>query len=327
MGVEDSTGNPKPDGTTQPPRAVPVAGTPAAGTSTTNATTSDTSATSTPASNKSDAEATTPAVPPAPGRTVNPLQGAPQSVPSQAPNGVDIPEPLDHPGEYHRQDDLGERANRIRAAVLGANDGIVSTAGIVVGVAGATTSTAAIATAGVAGLLAGALSMGAGEYVSVSSQRDTEQAAVAKEIEELRTDPEGEFEELIGLFEQRGLSRETATQVARELTERDALAAHAREELKIEPGVYVNPWSAAFSSLISFTVGASLPLAAILLSPDSIRIAATFVAVVIALFFTGLASARLAGAPVAVAIIRNVVGGALAMLVTYAVGSLLGTRL
>lgn len=237
------------------------------------------------------------------------------------------PHPLNHPGEAHRQDDLGERANRIRAAVLGANDGIVSTAGIVVGVAGATTSTAAIATAGVAGLVAGAFSMGAGEYVSVSSQRDTEQSAVAKEIQELKDDPEGEFEELIGLFEARGLSRQTATQVASELTERDALAAHSREELKIEPGEYVNPWSAAISSLLSFTLGASLPLATILIAPASVRIQLTFLAVLIALVFTGLASARLAGAPRKAAVVRNVVGGALAMVVTFAVGSLLGTRL
>ena len=237
------------------------------------------------------------------------------------------PSPLEHEGEAHGQDDLGERANKIRAAVLGANDGIVSTAGIVVGVAGATTSTAAIATAGVAGLFAGAFSMGAGEYVSVSSQRDTEQAAVAKEVQELRDDPEGEFEELIGLFQARGLSRETATQVATELTEKDALAAHTREELKIEPGVYVNPWTAAVSSLLSFTLGAALPLATILLAPASVRVQLTFVAVIIALVFTGLASARLAGAPRKAVVLRNVVGGTLAMVVTYAVGSLLGTRL
>jgi len=237
------------------------------------------------------------------------------------------PQPLEHPGEAHRTDDLGERANKIRAAVLGANDGIVSTAGLVVGVAGATTSTAAIATAGIAGLLAGAFSMGAGEYVSVSSQRDTERAAVAKEIEELRTDPEGEFEELIGLFQARGLSRETATQVASELTAKDALAAHTHEELKIEPGNYVNPWSAAISSLLAFTLGAALPLATILAAPAGVRVPLTFVAVVIALVFTGLASARLAGAPVIASVTRNVLGGSLAMVVTFAVGSLLGTRL
>lgn len=244
---------------------------------------------------------------------------------------MDTPTPEPNPraevSEPHEHGDLGERANKIRAAVLGANDGIVSTAGIVVGVAGATASTAAIATAGIAGLVAGALSMGAGEYVSVSSQRDTERAAVAKEIEELRTDPEGEFQELIGLFEKRGLTRETATAVARELSEKDVLAAHSREELKIEPGEYVNPWAAAFSSLASFTVGAALPLAAILLAGPGWRVPVTFVAVLIALFVTGYVSAKLAGAPVRAAILRNVLGGALAMAITFVVGALIGTRI
>jgi len=242
-------------------------------------------------------------------------------------DGTPPVDPLDHPGEAHNHGDLDEQANKIRAAVLGANDGIVSTAGLVVGVAGATTSTAAIATAGIAGLVAGALSMGTGEYVSVSSQRDTEEAAVAKETKELAEDPEGEFNELIGLFEARGLSRETATMVARELTDKDALAAHSREELKIEPGHYVNPWAAAISSLASFTVGALLPLAAILLIGADWRIPATFIAVAIALMITGYTSSRLAGSPTGRAVARNVVGGALAMGVTYAVGSLLGTAI
>ncbi len=236
-------------------------------------------------------------------------------------------DPLDHPGEAHQHGDLGERANKIRAAVLGANDGIVSVAGLVVGVAGATTSTSAIATAGVAGLVAGALSMGAGEYVSVSSQRDTERAAVAKETRELAEDPEGEFEELVGLFQNRGLTRATAEKVAEELTAQDALAAHSREELKIEPGEYVNPWAAALSSLLSFTVGAALPLIAILVTPASVRIWVTFLAVLIALFVTGWVSARLVGAPVRAAVARNVIGGALAMAITYGIGALLGTSI
>lgn len=234
-------------------------------------------------------------------------------------------DPLDHPGEAHQHGDLGERANKIRAAVLGANDGIVSVAGLVVGVAGATTSTSAIATAGVAGLVAGALSMGAGEYVSVSSQRDTERAAVAKETRELAEDPEGEFEELVGLFQNRGLTRATAEKVAEELTAQDALAAHSREELKIEPGEYVNPWAAAVSSLLSFTVGAALPLIAILVFPQNIRIWVTFLAVAISLAVTGFFSAKLATAPIGRAVARNVIGGAAAMIITFAVGALLGT--
>ena len=236
-------------------------------------------------------------------------------------------DPLDHPGEPQGHRDLGERANKIRAAVLGANDGIVSVAGLVVGVAGATTTTSAIATAGVAGLVAGALSMGTGEYVSVSSQRDTEAAAVAQETAELATDPEGELAELIGLFEQRGLTHETATVVAEELTAKDALAAHSREELNIEPGQYVSPWAAAVSSLFSFTIGAALPLAAILIFDASWRIMATFVAVLLALTGTGYLSAKLASAPIGTAIARNVAGGALAMAVTFGVGALLGTRI
>ena len=235
------------------------------------------------------------------------------------------PSDLAHTGEPHDHGDLGERANKIRAAVLGANDGIVSVAGLVVGVAGATTTTSAIATAGIAGLVAGALSMGVGEYVSVSSQRDTEAAAVALETHELATDPEGELQELIGLFEKRGLTRETATSVANELTAHDALAAHAREELKIEPGEYVNPWAAAVSSLLSFTVGAALPLIAILVFPQNIRIWVTFLAVAIALAVTGFFSAKLATAPIGRAVTRNVIGGAAAMIITFAVGALLGT--
>lgn len=232
-----------------------------------------------------------------------------------------------HEGEAHEPGDLGDRSNKIRAAVLGANDGIVSIAGMVLGVAGATPQTSAIATAGVAGLVAGALSMAVGEYVSVSSQSDTEAAAVAMEIRELEEDPEGEFEELVGLFEARGLSRATAETVAQELTEKDVLAAHSREELGIEPGQYVNAWAAAISSFISFTIGAALPLIAILVFPPSIRIWVTVAAVVVALFITGYVSAKLAKAPIPRAIARNVCGGLIAMGVTYAIGHVLGAAI
>ncbi len=234
---------------------------------------------------------------------------------------------LGHEGEFHDHGDLGERSNKIRAAVLGANDGIVSIAGMVIGVAGANADTAAIATAGVAGLVAGALSMAVGEYVSVSSQRDTERAAVALETRELVEDPEGELRELAGLFEARGLSSATAMTVAEELTARDALAAHSREELGIEPGQYVNPWAAAISSCISFTIGAALPLVAILAAPASIRLWVTAVAVAIALFITGFLSARLVSAPLGRAILRNVGGGLLAMAITYVIGHLLGAAI
>lgn len=227
----------------------------------------------------------------------------------------------------HSEGHFGHRVGWLRAMVLGANDGIISTAALLLGVAAADSTRTVILTAGTAGLVAGAVSMALGEYVSVSSQRDTERAAVAKETRELAEDPEGEFEELVGLFQNRGLTRATAEKVAEELTAQDALAAHSREELKIEPGEYVNPWAAALSSLLSFTVGAALPLIAILVTPASVRIWVTFLAVLIALFVTGWVSARLVGAPVRAAVARNVIGGALAMAITYGIGALLGTSI
>ncbi|MFJ9340872.1 VIT family protein [Streptomyces sp. NPDC101733] len=224
-----------------------------------------------------------------------------------------------------RSGGISTRLNWLRAGVLGANDGIISTAGLVVGVAGATTSRTAILTAGVAGLLAGALSMAAGEYVSVSSQRDSERASLETERRELREEPEAELEELTGLLEARGLSRELAREAAEQLTERDALRAHARVELGINPDELANPWHAAFASLIAFTVGALLPLLAIVLPGAAARVPVTVGAVLVALTLCGVLSARLGGAPAAPAVRRNVLGGALAMAVTYAVGSLLGT--
>ncbi|MGW1939322.1 VIT1/CCC1 transporter family protein [Streptomyces goshikiensis] len=220
---------------------------------------------------------------------------------------------------------ISTRLNWLRAGVLGANDGIISTAGLVVGVAGATTSRAAILTAGVAGLLAGSLSMAAGEYVSVSSQRDSERAALGVERRELVESPEAELEELTELLEGRGLSREVAREAAEQLTERDALRAHARVELGINPDELANPWHAAFASLVAFTVGAVLPLLAILLPGPSGRVPVTVAAVVAALAVCGVVSARLGGAEPRRAVLRNVGGGAVAMAVTYAVGTWLGT--
>lgn len=220
---------------------------------------------------------------------------------------------------------LGQRLNWLRAGVLGANDGIVSTAGIVVGVAGATTHTGAIVTAGVAGLFAGAMSMAVGEYVSVSTQRDTERAMLDLERRELAEEPAAELEELTRMYEDRGLSRGLAERVASELTERDALAAHAEIELGIDPDDLANPWYAAFASFLAFTVGALLPLLAIALVPAPVRVVVTFAAVVAALALTGSVSARLGKAPRGGAVWRNVAGGAIAMAVTYGVGSLLGS--
>ncbi|WP_371672398.1 VIT family protein [Streptomyces sp. NBC_00289] len=219
---------------------------------------------------------------------------------------------------------LGSRLNWLRAAVLGANDGIVSTAGLVVGVAGATDDASALLTAGLAGLLAGSLSMAAGEYVSVSTQRDSEKAALALEKRELREQPEAELEELTELLEERGLSRDVALEAAVQLTERDALRAHARVELGIDPDELADPWHAAWASFLAFTAGALLPLLAIVLPPADWRLGVTVVCVLAALVLTGWSSARLGAAGPRRAVLRNVVGGALAMGVTYAVGVLLG---
>ncbi|MEU6137363.1 VIT family protein [Nocardioides sp. NPDC047086] len=232
-----------------------------------------------------------------------------------------------HGDAEERAEGLNNRLNWLRAGVLGANDGIVSTAGVVMGVAGATTDDSTILIAGVAALVAGAISMAAGEYVSVSTQRDTEESLIAKERRELRETPEEELRELEGFLRDRGLEPDTAVDVARQLTERDALRAHAALELGIDVDDLTSPWAAAGASMISFTLGALLPLLAITLLPDSARIWATILTVTVALAVTGWTSARLGYAPPVRAALRNVAGGLLAMLVTYVVGDLLGTQL
>ena len=218
---------------------------------------------------------------------------------------------------------LATRLNWLRAGVLGANDGIVSTAGLVVGVAAATTARAPIVTAGIAGLAAGAVAMALGEYVSVSSQRDTERALLTKERTELAQEPERELAELVGIYEAQGLTPETAAQVALEFTAHDAFAAHVHVELGIDPSELANPWHAAAASAASFTVGALLPVLSILL-PVSFRIPVTFIVVLLALALTGTISARIGGAPRNRAIGRVVLGGAAAMLVTFGIGQLVG---
>jgi VIT1/CCC1 family predicted Fe2+/Mn2+ transporter len=221
---------------------------------------------------------------------------------------------------------FNNRLNWLRAGVLGANDGIVSTAGIVMGVAGATTDRGAIVVAGVAGLAAGALSMAAGEYVSVSTQKDSELALLEKERDELRDDPEDELAELAGLYVDKGLSEELALQVAQELTAHDALGAHAEVELGIDPDDISSPWNAAFASMGSFTVGALLPLLTISLLSPSLRVWVTVVSVALALALTGWGSARFGYGPPGRAVVRNVLGGLFAMAVTYAIGKALGTQ-
>ena len=225
--------------------------------------------------------------------------------------------------EPHREG-LAGRLNWLRAGVLGANDGIVSTASLVLGVAGATTSHSAIVTAGLAGLFAGSLSMAAGEYVSVSSQRDSERAMLALEKRELRETPHGELDELTGIYQSKGLTPELAREVAKQLTAHDALGAHAEAELGINPKDLVNPWQAAGASFLSFAIGAALPLLAIALTPAAARVAATLVVSLVSLMLTGNISAALGRAPHLPAVARNVIGGAIAMGVTYGIGSLVG---
>lgn len=225
--------------------------------------------------------------------------------------------------EPHTFDALSS-LNWLRAAVLGANDGIVSIAGLVVGVAGATNSSTAILTAGTAGIIAGAISMAAGEYVSVSSSRDTERALLKKEAYELKHFPEQELKELAALYENKGLSAKTALEVAKELTKKDAFAAHVDIELGIDPNNLTSPWEAAFASAISFIAGALIPLVAIALPPEALRVPSAFVSVIAALAITGTVSAKIGGAQINRAVFRVVIGGVLAMGITFGIGSLFG---
>jgi VIT1/CCC1 family predicted Fe2+/Mn2+ transporter len=224
----------------------------------------------------------------------------------------------------HAESHLSFRSNWLRAAVLGANDGILSTSSLVLGVAASGASRGAIVTAGVAGLVAGAGSMAAGEYVSVSSQRDTEEADLRLERHELATDPEGELRELAGIYERRGLPEELAAEVARSLSEHDVLEAHARDELGLPEERRANPLQAAGASALSFAVGAVVPLIAIAIFGRSSRIPACVVVTLLALAGLGGLGARLGGAPVGRAIARVVFWGATAMAVTSAIGVLLG---
>jgi len=226
---------------------------------------------------------------------------------------------------YEPQANIGnKRLNWLRAAVLGANDGIVSIASIIVGVAGASNSLPFMLTAGIAGLFAGGLSMGVGEYVSVSTQKDAQKALLEKERMELANFPEEEFKELVSIYRGKGLSEETATKAARELTARDAFAAHVDAELRIDPNDLTNPWHAAWASSVSFFCGGVIPLLLVTVSTDSARIISTFVGVFIALVITGALSAYAGGTNKTKAIIRVVTGGILAMLITFGIGKLFG---
>jgi vacuolar iron transporter family protein len=248
------------------------------------------------------------------------LMGADDEVPS-APRAA--ASRAVHPAEPHAGG-TGRRLNWLRAGVLGANDGIVSVAGIVVGVAGATSERGAIFTAGLAGLVAGAVSMALGEYVSVSSQRDSELAQMSQEERELAETPEAELAELTALYEAKGLSAATARTVAIELSARDPLAAHLDAELHIDPGDLARPAQAAAASALSFTSGALLPLLAILLPPAALRVPVTFAGVLLALGLAGALSARIGHSSVRRAVLRVVIGGAAGLAFTYGVGRLFG---
>lgn len=224
----------------------------------------------------------------------------------------------------HDETHSGHRTNVLRAMVLGANDGIISTACLVLGVAASDASKTAIMTAGVAALVAGAASMALGEYVSVSSQRDTERADISKEKWELENLPERELAELTGIFESKGLRHDLARQVAVELTERDALAIHLAEELGITEHSNARPVEAAVSSAAAFSVGSAIPLIAMWLASESMRYISTIAIVVVGLALLGFSGARFGGAKPQRPIARVIIGGMIAMGITMAIGSLFG---
>jgi vacuolar iron transporter family protein len=229
------------------------------------------------------------------------------------------------PRATHRESHRTRRIGWLRAAVLGANDGIVSTASLMVGVAAANVGRSELLVAGVAGLVAGAMSMAAGEYVSVSSQSDTEQADLARERAELKAQPESEHLELAGIYVKRGLTHELATKVAQQLMAKDALGAHARDELGITVMTRANPVQAAFTSALTFSVGAALPLLAAVAAPAALLVPVVAGTSLVVLAALGVLAARAGGAPVLRAALRVVFWGALAMALTAGVGMLFGT--
>jgi VIT1/CCC1 family predicted Fe2+/Mn2+ transporter len=225
----------------------------------------------------------------------------------------------------HRERHRSERIGWLRAAVLGANDGIVSTASLVVGVAAADAARHDVLLAGIAGLVAGALSMAAGEYVSVSSQADTERADLDRERHELATQPEAEEDELVGIYVQRGLDSELARAVARQLTAKGALAAHARDELGLTEDLAARPLQAALASAATFAVGAGIPVLTILLAPAGALVSVVAIVSVFCLMSLGTIAARIGGAPILIGAARVTIWGVVAMVATAAVGKLFGT--
>jgi VIT1/CCC1 family predicted Fe2+/Mn2+ transporter len=227
----------------------------------------------------------------------------------------------------HPERHLVERIGWLRAAVLGANDGIVSTASLIVGVASSSVSRSAVLIAGISSLVAGAMSMAAGEYVSVSSQSDTEQADLARERSELSENAPAELEELTGIYVKRGLDRDLAVQVARQLMAKDALAAHARDELGISSVTTARPVQAALTSAATFAIGAALPLSIAVVAPTNRTVLAVSLASLVFLAALGAVGARAGGADVAKATLRVTFWGAFAMAVTAGIGALSGVSM
>ncbi|NNC36366.1 MAG: VIT family protein [Acidimicrobiales bacterium] len=231
--------------------------------------------------------------------------------------------PLDD-HHHHHEDHLVHRIGWLRAAVLGANDGIVSTASLLVGIAAASAGKPAIVVAGFAALVAGAMSMAAGEYISVSSQADTEKADLEKEAQALKETPEAELYELAEIYEQRGVDKKTAMEVAKQLTAHDALGTHARDELGISETVSAQPVQAAFSSAVAFTVGAALPLMAAVLAPLQHITLFVGITALASLALLGVVSARAGGASVLRSVVRVFFWGTLAMVITGLAGAAFG---
>jgi VIT1/CCC1 family predicted Fe2+/Mn2+ transporter len=231
-----------------------------------------------------------------------------------------MPQASAHPDDPH----FITRSNWLRAAVLGANDGVVSVSSLIVGVAAADPSPQAVIVAGIAGLSAGAMSMAAGEYVSVSSQSDTEKADIVRETSALKEQPEEELAELTAIYREKGLSEETASQVARELTAHDAIGTHVRDELGLSEALSANPLQAALASGLTFSAAAAVPLLAAVLAPGGAIIPVVLVVTIITLAALGALGARAGAAPVLRATLRVVTWGVFAMAVTAGIGWLFG---
>ena len=224
----------------------------------------------------------------------------------------------------HSESHLVSRIGWLRAAVLGANDGLLSTASLIVGVAAASSSASSILVAGIAGMVAGSVSMAAGEYVSVSSQHDTEQADLARERAELASQPDAEFEELANIYMKRGIAKDLAHTVAKQLMAKDALGAHARDELGITEELTARPIQAALTSALTFAIGAFMPLLVVLISPRAILVYAVAITTLLFLAVLGAIGARIGGSSILKGALRVTFWGALALALTAAIGALVG---